>query len=461
MNTSFSTPSRLTTCRESCVSQSISRSTSRSIEFAFTSPRTLAVAMCVRSGSWGAAGAASSTGERSNHCNNTIQSADTQGSIAMPSQNLNQQGDSVMVNSHLRRRVAASSVMRAVSILPSITSWNARGLLATEPKLAKRKLAVAQVLLSRCVVLGIQESHGDALLAARVLPRSHVYFSSVAARSRVGGIITAIKKTWLDGTRVQQDAAIPGRLLIIRLELSCGITIAFYNVHVEQTDNMTQLEVLCDIVARAEDERCDLCILHGDMNFDWDAKSSSHGTLRRHFVQAATRFCCIDVAVPTCYSQGIEHASTIDHFYLSIPAEVAILARLSCSVVPVASFLDAENRIARGPLRPSDHVPIQLHVETHREPCKGTQTRCIPSAVCQSSLWCDEIKHVFTKEYVSQYTSFDALSRLPRDLHRIAREALHQCQLVEPQHKELNLLLAHNGRNALANSNMQNRRVRT
>ena len=109
-----------------------------------------------------------------------------------------------------------------------LSTWNARGLFAVDPKARQRKFRRLRSLLSRFDVLGVQESHFDPDMSGPMLPQlcSHLkvqaFFSGYSQAE--GGVMVFLSDKFfnqLDAVQVKHVK--PGRILSLDLVSRAGV----------------------------------------------------------------------------------------------------------------------------------------------------------------------------------------------------------------------------------------------
>eukprot|EP00971_Amphidinium_carterae_P157716 3126210-Amphidinium_carterae.1 len=185
--------------------------------------------------------------------------------------------------------------------------------MSTLPSRARCKVGVAAELCGMADVVHLQETHGNHAKAKGLLPQTHVLATSMCTSAAMGGLVTGIRKSWLKDRHWESDSIIPGRLLRCRVELEADITCAMFHVHLEVAGEMSQIDVLHRLTEAIRDDGCDVKVIIGDFNFDWQARSAHHRRLRQILQAECEGFACLDCSVPTCYSHGLESAATLDH----------------------------------------------------------------------------------------------------------------------------------------------------
>ena len=188
-------------------------------------------------------------------------------------------------------------------------AWNARGLLASNPALHRRKLAVAEHLLCDANVGVFVESHGTRFEYEPLFPE-FTELCSLIDGSR-GSLVICLRTSWLPASPIDFKQIVKVRLSRTRMasRLFDEFMLSIYAVHLEAeshqfADQLAMLDLLHDVVS---DDATPVNIMIGTWNFECfepecdeiPPMSYAHSRLLRRFKQLFPGWCLCDPDAPT------------------------------------------------------------------------------------------------------------------------------------------------------------------
>ena len=272
-----------------------------------------------------------------------------------------------------------------------LCTWSAAGLFCDDVLKMKAKFEYADKLLTKGTVVAFQETHDDGDTASLHLEQMYLdlfVFISSALSSAAGGVIIAIRKTYLGLFEKREDYhLIPGRMLAVVLRHG-GYFVMFVCVHLhaDPNDNNQKVGMLKVLREFLKDKNHYNVFILGDFNFILDqcdrtdlASGRSIGKLctvgkywREHFdvfdelhQQSHTRF-------PSDLAAN-RSSARLDRIYWNAPLEAFALWHIQA-----ATFGMLPNVYL------SDHVPVIAKVEAQGRPSSGP---CIPHFVTRNEIF--------------------------------------------------------------------------
>ena len=137
-----------------------------------------------------------------------------------------------------------ASHTRLLLSLPTLVTWNARGLFSADAKLQARKLSVFGALCRDHSIVCVQECHGTLVDWEGLVPHS-VCFTSRHPLGARGGVAMVVKEQYVADKHFEFEELVPGRVISVTFTYA-EMSFTLYTLHLEgeSHDHRSRLELL-------------------------------------------------------------------------------------------------------------------------------------------------------------------------------------------------------------------------